>query len=76
LITLPGNIKTHAHLTKIHLVGFLEILKMNKIRERRSHTCFYTSALITKLHPVYMDNLSLDFDYYKKFYIFTPRLHF
>jgi len=45
LITLPGNVKTHAHLTKIDLLGFLKILKMDEIKERRSYTCFYTSSL-------------------------------
>jgi len=45
LITLQGNVKTHAHLTKIDLLGFLKILKMNKIRKKGSHTCFYASSL-------------------------------
>jgi len=42
---LLDNVKTHAHLTKIDLLGFLEILMMNKTRKRRSHTCFYTGSL-------------------------------
>jgi len=45
LITLPRTVKTHAHLTNIDLFSFLEILKMNKIRERRPHTYFYTGSL-------------------------------
>jgi len=40
LITLQGNVKTHAHLIKIDLLGFLEIYMMNKISERRWHHLF------------------------------------
>jgi len=45
LITLPVNVKTHAHLTTIDFLDFLEILMMNKMRESRSHTCFYIGSL-------------------------------
>jgi len=42
---LLDNVKKRANLTKIDLLGFLKILKMNKIREKGSHTCFYIGWL-------------------------------
>jgi len=45
LLILPDNVKTHSHLTKIDLMNFLEIYMMTKIRERGSHTYFYTGSL-------------------------------
>jgi len=68
--------KMHLNSTKNDLFGFLEFLKWKRGREESGTNVFILVHSITKLHPVYQDNMSLISTIFKSFTNHTPRLHF
>jgi len=75
-ITLSIYSETYSNTTKNDLLGFLEILKCARWGKENWIVGFILVHSITKLDPVYQDNLSMISTIIKSFTNRKPRLHF